>query len=284
LPLAALALIVLAAFTHSTWNLLAKRAALNRHFVWFSSTGETLLFLPLVLWALRYSWVQLNGKALWVLLASGVFELLYALSLQRGYQVADLSLVYPLARGSGSFMSFLGAIVLLGERLSLPAAVGALLVSSGILVLTGAFSQRDHSWSGSYWGVITGFAITGYTLFDGYAIRTLLISPIPVAYAGNLFRATALCLRTCRERSTLRLEFVRCWREVLGVAFLTPTTYMLVLLAMRLAPVSHVAPAREMSMMIGAYLGARLLNEGHLARRLTGSALIIAGVAALAAG
>jgi drug/metabolite transporter (DMT)-like permease len=181
-------------------------------------------------------------------------------------------------------MSFLGAVILLGESLSFSSVVGALLVTSGILVLTGAFSKRGRAWSGSYWGVITGLAITGYTLVDGYAIRTLLISPILVAYAGNLFRAIALSPGAWREQAMLPVEFARCWREVLGVAFLTPMTYMLVLLAMRLAPVSHVAPAREMSMMIGAYLGARLLNEGHLARRLTGSALIIAGVTALAVG
>jgi drug/metabolite transporter (DMT)-like permease len=65
---------------------------------------------------------------------------------------------------------------------------------------------------------------------------------------------------------------------------LTPVGYVLVLFAMRMAPVSCVAPAREMSMTIGAYLEFRFLSEGHLARRLTGSLLIAAGVAALTLG
>ena len=83
-----------------------------------------------------------------------------------------------------------------------------------------------------------------------------------------------------RERTSLSAEYRLCWPEALGVAVLTPAGYVLVLFAMRMAPVSHVAPAREMSMMIGTYLGSRFLSEGHFARRMTGSLLIAAGVAA----
>lgn len=79
-------------------------------------------------------------------------------------------------------------------------------------------------------------------------------------------------------------EFWRRWKEVLGVAVLTPTSYILVLLAMRMAPVSHVAPAREVSIVIGAYLGSRLLNEGHLVQRVSGFLLIVLGVIALTLG
>ena len=87
-----------------------------------------------------------------------------------------------------------------------------------------------------------------------------------------------------RERTSLSAEYRLCWREALGVAVLTPAGYVLVLFAMRMAPVSHVAPAREMSMMIGAYLGSRFLSEGPFARRMTGSLLIAAGVAARTLG
>ena len=75
-----------------------------------------------------------------------------------------------------------------------------------------------------------------------------------------------------------------CWKEALGVALLTPIPWVLVLFAMRIAPISRVAPAREMSMIIGAYLGTRLLGEGHVARRLIASLLVATGVAALVYG
>lgn len=86
------------------------------------------------------------------------------------------------------------------------------------------------------------------------------------------------------RRDSLAAEYQQCWKEALGIAILTPMGYLLVLFAMRIAPINHIAPAREMSMMIGAYLGARFLSEGHFARRLTGSTRIVADVTALTLG
>jgi len=281
LPLAAFLLIVLAAFAHSTWNLLAKRASHNTHFIWFSSLSEVILLLPLAIWALADSWPQLSWRPVILLCATGPFHLLYAESLLRGYRVGDLSIVYPLARGTGPLLSFFGATLILGERPSIVAGAGALLVTSGILVVSGGASLSRDQRAGSCWGLATGLTIACYTLVDGYAVKTLLLSPILLEYAGNLFRTIVLSAAAWRERTSLPAEYRLCWREALGVAVLAPVAYVLVLFAMRMAPVSRVAPAREMSMMIGAYLGYSFLSEGHLARRLAGSLLIAAGVAAL---
>ena len=284
MPLAALVLVVLAAFAHAIWNLLAKRAALNPHFIWLSSLVENLAVFPVALWALMHSWVQLGWRAVVLLFITGVLELLYSMSLLHGYRVGDLSVVYPLARGTGSLLSFLGAILILGEGSSTVAAGGAVLVTSGILVVTGALSKHRRGWSGAWWGVLTGLIIAGYMLVDGSLIRALRVSPIVVAYAGHFFRFAALSPGAWRDRAALPEEYRRCWREALEVGVLTPAAFILVLFAMRIAPVSRVAPAREMSMMIGAFLGSRFLNEGHLVPRLTGTALIAAGVAGLALG
>jgi drug/metabolite transporter (DMT)-like permease len=126
--------------------------------------------------------------------------------------------------------------------------------------------------------------IASYTLVDGYSVKTLLISPFLVEYAGNLFRTIVLSGGAYRRRASLLPEFAQCWKEASGIAILTPLGYILVLFTMRLAPISHIAPMREMSMMIGMYFGARFLNEGHVVRRVIGSVLIAAGVAALALG
>lgn len=284
MPVGAFLLIVLAAFAHATWNLLAKRSSQNPHFIWFSAGGEGILLLPLAIWTLADSWHQLNSKAGIFLVASGIFHLLYTESLLRGYRVGDLSVVYPLARGTGPLLSFFGAMLVLGERPSVIAGVGALLVTFGILVVSAGASIHNDRWVGPCWGIATGLTIACYTLVDGYSVKTLLLSPILVAYAGNLFRMIVLSGGAWRQRTSLLAEYRCCWREALGVAVLTPTGYILVLHAMRMAPVSHVAPAREMSMMIGAYLGSRFLREGRLARRLIGSLLIAAGVAALTLG
>jgi drug/metabolite transporter (DMT)-like permease len=284
MPLTAVALIVLAAVAHAVWNLLAKRAAKNKHFIWFSSLGEATLFLPLAIWALVDSWPRLGAKAAGFLLATGILHLLYTEGLLRGYRVGDFSAVYPLARGTGPLLSFAGACLLLGEHPSVLAGAGALLICFGILLLSGIASGRAIALGGILWGVATGFTIAGYTLVDAYSVKVLLLGPVLVAYAGNFLRMILLSAGAWYDRASLATEWRRCWKEALGVSILTPVAYIMVLVAMRVAPVSHIAPAREMSMMIGAYLGAKFLSEPHLARRLTASALIAGGVAALALG
>jgi drug/metabolite transporter (DMT)-like permease len=160
------------------------------------------------------------------------------------------------------------------------------LISFGILLASGGFSairdSRNHA--GIFWGVATGCTIASYTLVDGFSVKMLLLSPILVDYAGNLFRLVVLSSGAYRRRSALLAEYSQWWREATGIGILTPIGYILVLFAMRLAPISHVAPVREMSMLIGMYFGARFLREGHIVRRLIGSAFIAGGVAALALG
>jgi drug/metabolite transporter (DMT)-like permease len=283
-PLFALFLILLAAFAHSTWNLLAKRAASNEHFIWFSSVCEAALLLPLAVWILADSWPRIGLKAGMFLFATGILHLIYTEALLRGYRVEDLSVVYPIARGTSPLLSFVGAVLLLGEHTSMLSGAGALMVSAGIMVLSADGHVRNKRWAGQSWGAATGLIIASYTMVDGYSVKVLLLSPVLVEYAGNVFRAIVLSAGAWQGRESLLVEHRRCWKEALGVSILTPVSYVLVLFAMRVAPISHVAPAREMSMMIGVYLGTRFLKEGHLARRLTGSGLIVTGVAVLASG
>jgi drug/metabolite transporter (DMT)-like permease len=183
-------------------------------------------------------------------------------------------------------LSFFGAILILGERPSLLAGAGALLVASGVLLLSGGVSafRGGTGRAGLFWGIATGLTIACYTLVDGYSVRVLLLSPFLVEYAGNLLRMLVLSALVCRERASLSMEYRQYWKEALGIAVLTMVGYTLVLFAMKIAPVSHVAPLREMSMMIGAYFGVRFFGERDGTRRMIGSALIAVGVAGLALG
>jgi drug/metabolite transporter (DMT)-like permease len=287
LPLTAFLLVVVAALAHSTWNLLAKRAAHSKHLIWFSSLTEAFLFLPVAVWASAHLWSRLGLRAAAFLFATGVLHLLYTESLLRGYRVGDLSVVYPLARGTGPLLSFFGAILLLGERPSMLAGAGALLVTSGVLLLSGGLSafRRGTNRAGLLWGIATGITIACYTLVDGYSVRVLLLSPFLVEYAGNLLRTLVLSVLVSRERaSQIMAEYRRHWKESLGIGVLTMAGYTLVLFAMTIAPISRVAPLREMSMMIGAYFGIRFFGERHGRRRVVGSALIAMGVAGLTLG
>jgi uncharacterized membrane protein len=284
-PIRSLVLILIAAFAHSTWNLLAKRASAARHLIWFTSLGEAILVLPAALWVVRDPAVRFDAPQVAALVATGILHLFYGECLVRGYRTGDLSIVYPVARGTGPLLSFVGAVVVLGERVSFVATVGTLCIAAGILVLAraGARGWQTHR-RAIAWGAVTGVTIAAYTLVDGYAVRALLLPPVLVDYAGNLLRLLVLTVVALRERSALAAEYRRCWREALGISILTPVGYILVLLAMRQATVSHVAPAREVSMLIGAWFGTRLLGEEDPVRRLGGAALIGLGVVALVIG
>jgi drug/metabolite transporter (DMT)-like permease len=286
LPLSAFLLVTFAALAHATWNFLAKRAAHSKHLIWFSSVTEAVVFAPFAVWILKDAWPNLGLRAALFLLATGILHVLYTESLLRGYRAGELTVVYPLARGTGPLLSFCGAVFFVHEHPSVLAGAGAILVTFGILLASGGLATRQHknSYAGVFWGFATGCTIAGYTLVDGYSVKALLISPILVEYAGNLFRAVILSRGAYLRRASLRLEYAEYWEEASAIALLTPLGYIMVLFAMRLAPVSHVAPVREMSMLIGMYFGARFLNEGQLRRRLIGSACIAGGVAALAFG
>jgi drug/metabolite transporter (DMT)-like permease len=286
LPIQAFLLVVLAACAHSTWNILIKRAADSKHLLLFSSATEALLFLPIGVYGLLESWSVLGRKACVLLVATGILQLLYTECLVRGYRASDLSVVYPLARGTGPLLSFVGAILLLHEHASVLSAGGALLITFGILLSSGGIDVLRHrlDQAGLFWGVATGFSIACYTLVDGYSVKRLLLSPFLVEYAGNGFRALVLSIGILRRETPIAAEYRKYWKCVCGIAVLMPVGYILVLFAMRMAPVSHVAPIREMSMMIGTYFGIKFLHEGHAQRRIFGSVLIAIGVAAIAAG
>jgi drug/metabolite transporter (DMT)-like permease len=130
----------------------------------------------------------------------------------------------------------------------------------------------------------TGVAIAAYTLWDKRAVGPLGLSPVVYYWGANLAETALLSAFVAHRRA----EVARTWRahrrQALGVAVLSPLAYILVLFALAHAPVSYVAPARELSILVGAVAGTTVLAEGHARRRLLAAAAIFAGIVALALG
>jgi drug/metabolite transporter (DMT)-like permease len=159
-----------------------------------------------------------------------------------------------------------------------------LLVVSGIVLVADLGRARVHPpRAGILWGLLIGACIASYTLTDGWAVKYLAISPILVDYSGNFFRAIVLAPRALTNRTQLRREICEYGRAAAIVGVLGPLGYILVLWAMTMAPISHVAPTRELATLIGAYFGSRLLKEPAGWKRVTGAASIVVGVICLAA-
>jgi len=281
---AAIFLVVIAAVAHAGWNLFAKRVPDGGAlFVWLAAVCGAVLLVPVALVTV----VRDGLPAVWWLAfgVSGVVHLGYFVLLQRGYRVGDLSVVYPLARGTGPLLSVLAAVWLLHERPGLAALAGAAAVVIGVLVIGGLGSATGGRWSGGVaYGLATGATIATYTLWDAHAVTALAVPPF-VLMAGSVLTESVLLAPYAMTR---RAEVRQLWRDhrapVLAVAVLSPLAYVLVLFAMRLAPVSLVAPARELSIVVGSLGAWLLLGEPNPVRRLTGSVIVLAGVAAIAVG
>jgi drug/metabolite transporter (DMT)-like permease len=289
MPLSALALVITAALLHATWNIAAKRAGGNRHLPLLSGLFVVTLWLPLAAWFGLRELAHWSLQAWLMVLASAVVHLLYFKALLKGYRVADLTVVYPVARGSGPLASALAAVLLLGETLSLAGALGVLAVCGGVFLVAGGPAlwhapDRQRVLAGLRWGGLTGLLIAGYTVLDGYAVKVLLVGPVLLDYMGNLLRLPFLLPSALRDPEGFKQAARQHWRAALAVGALGPAAYTLVLYAMQSAPLSHVAPARELSMLFAALLGGHLLNEGARGWRIAGAACIALGVVALALG
>lgn len=310
----ALALILVAALAHATWNLFSKQAATAgaSSFVWLMALAATGLYAPVVAVSVLLSPPRLTPLD-WVFMAgTGLLQVGYFLFLQAGYQLGDLSLVYPLGRGSGALLAALAGIIVLGERPGPAGIAGIVLVVLGVLVL-GTPGRDDGSparvppggtsgtarpqglegTSGTarprlsraiIFALGTGTFIASYTLWDKYAVSTLRVPPLIQGYASLPVMALVLAPSALRQRARTARVWRGYRRQVTGAAVLSPLAYILVLIAMSFTAVSAVAPAREVSVLAGVLLGRRLLGEGNLARRLTAAAAIAAGIICIAVG
>jgi drug/metabolite transporter (DMT)-like permease len=291
MPLTALALVVAAALLHALWNIAAKRAGGNHHFALATALLVCVLWLPAGLW---FGWEEVpRWTALqWALVGASAFvHLLYYQALLAGYRAADLTVVYPVARGAAPLLSALGAVLLLGEPGGWGTAAGVAMVCGGVFFVAGGPALWQHSpepaqrlrvRAGLRWGLLTGALIACYTLIDGYAIKVALMGPVVLDYMCNLLRVPMMLPLLWRDAPGFCAAWRAQWRHALVVALISPLAYILVLYALQQAPLSHVAPAREMSMLFAAALGGRLLGEADRGLRLLGAACIATGVALLA--
>jgi len=145
-------------------------------------------------------------------------------------------------------------------------------------------SLRSGLGKGAVYGLLTGVFIAAYTIWDKQAVSALLIPPLLQSWATTIIMTLLLTPLAMNRRK----EALALWRahkpEVLGVAVLSPLSYILVLTALVFTPVSYVAPAREISILIGAAMGTHLLSEGDSTRRLLAAGAMVVGIIALALG
>jgi drug/metabolite transporter (DMT)-like permease len=282
-----LMLVLASAAIHASWNLWTKQIGTNVHstsLIWILTAISSVLYAPIALWMLTHGSWRMSAAALPWMLGSGVIHVGYFLILIAGYRAADLSVVYPVARGSGPLLGAAGAVLLLAEPVTPPLVLGAALIALGVVVLTWRMGEvhDERVGAGLKYGLGVGVTIAIYLLWDGWAIKRVGVPPLIYYWFGEVTRTLLLAPCAWVDRAGI----ARLWREqrtrVVGIAVLSPLSYILILIAMRHGAVSHIAPAREISILIGTWLGGRVLGEGGRRRRLVAAGAFAAGVISLA--
>lgn len=275
MPLSALLLALAAAFVHAVWNLLLARARDPEAATAVALVVAVVAFAPVapLAWGLE--------REVWPYLAvTSCLQLLYFALLITAYRRADVSVVYPVARGVAPLLVLLVGVVALGDGTSAAQAGGVALVGLGVLAIRGL--DRGAAAGGIAFGLAIAVVIASYTLVDARGLE----HAAPIAYLelsmiapALLYAAWVARLRggAAAMRSELNLSSV-----VAGIA--TFSAYALVLAALERASAASVAAVRETSVVIATLLAALVLKERVTPVRLTGAVLVAGGVAVLGAG
>jgi len=232
-----------------------------------------LLFAPVAL----ATW-HVDSAALPYAAASAAIHVAYFALLALAYTRADLSVVYPLARGIAPPLVLIGAVVVLSESPSLVQAAGVLAVAAGVMLIRGL---RGGDRPGELLGLSVGVTIAIYTVVDKQGVAHA--SPLPYLLLLNLPASTLYLGWMVRARGRVRVRGeLRPLTVLTGIGIMA--AYGLTLAALKLGPASGVAATRETSILVATLLGALFLHERVGAMRAAGAAAIVAGVAAVALG
>jgi drug/metabolite transporter (DMT)-like permease len=273
MPASAFFLALGAAALHAAWNVLLARADDVRAATTVTLALSVVLFAP----AAAATW-DVEAEAVPWIAASAVLELAYFLLLTSAYGRSDLSLVYPVARGVAPVLVLAGATVT-GAALGAWAAFGVVLVGVGVVLVRGLRGPVDTR--GLALALAIALTIAGYTLVDKEGIE----HASPVAYLELVLLPVALVVLlsyvTGERRSALRSELG--WATAVAAAA-SFGAYALVLAALSLAAAPAVAAVRETSILFAVALAAVVLRERVGGVRVAGAALVVVGVALVAAG
>ena len=276
MPLEVTVAVLGAALAHATWNAMLK----SSRDVLFDMTlvvfAAGLVTAPFVLV------VELPAPAAWpYIIASMVLHIAYYVALVGAYRAGDLSHGYPIMRGIAPLIVSLCALAWLGEAPTPSVWLGVLLICGGVLSLGFVGFHWRQSRIALGWALANACIIASYTLVDAAGVR---VAGRAESYVVWLFTLDALpftLLIFFWKKDQLMVYARRFWLRGLAGGALSAAAYGIVLWAMTRAPVAAVAALRETSVIFAALIGAWLLKEGHLARRIAGAATVAAGVIAL---
>jgi uncharacterized membrane protein len=273
-------LVLASSACHAAWNLAARKAAGDFVLFWLAQCTSVVtlsLLTAYVLWTNPSIWPP-SPKALAFAAATGVLHAAYYRLLARAYELGEISLVYPIARGTGVALTAVLAWLLLNEQVNFVGTAGISLVLLGILILGGGPLLRGGAPTRGYIIAIgVGVSIAAYSITD--KIGTNLVHPVVYMWLMQV-GATMPLWYFVKHRSVEQLLSVAAqrWRFLLLVGPGAVVSYLLILFAYTIGPVSYIVAARELSVVIGVILGVVVLKEQLTVSKMIAISTIIAGL------
>lgn len=274
MPLTAVAIALAAAVVHAFWNLVVARARDTQAVTAVAIAVGVIAAAPFAI--LRW---RVEPEAWPFIVASSVLELVYFSLLTTAYRRAEMSLVYPIARGAAPVIVLVVSVAVLGVSTSLGQAAGVALVGLGVLLVRGL--RGGARWSDVALALAVAVSIAGYTLVDKEGIRYA----DPITYVTLILIAPAIAsLAFIHSRGGMARIRGAFSPATVASGIATVAAYSLVLVALTMAPAASVAAVREVSVVIAVALGALLLKERVGPARVTGAVVVVLGVALIVAG
>ena len=274
--LLATVLALVAAVLHASWNISVKQSGDKRIALWGQfAIGGALSGVVILAWtiisgapSIAWGWAAVSGAT----------HVPYVLLLSRAYDRGDFSMSYPIVRGGGALAAALGGVLILDDTISYLSAFGILLVVAGLLVLA-----TSGSWHVVGAALSVASTIAVYSVVDGHGTRQS--NAIGYALALNVCAAAITTLWVANTRRAEMMSALKNnWKRFGFAGIASTTAYTLIMIAYQHAPVGYVAALRESSVVIAAFAGWKMLDEGDHRRRITSAAIVLVGLVALVAG
>jgi len=231
--------------------------------------------------------IGLPPRSMWgFAVLSMILESIYFILLCSAYSDHDFSLVYPIARGAAPALLVLWSAIFLHEELTPGGYIGLAMITGGMIVIGATTLIQSNGEKPHLRGILTAlsvaFIISIYTLVDGAAVKNGQALP----YGLFMFSMMPFVTTPCLVQKFGWGRFTESWRKNRGYLLLGGAlglvAYMLALFAYTFAPLSYSGAIREVSAVIGAFLGWRFLKEELGGVRVVGAAIVFTGVMVIA--
>lgn len=277
----AVALVLISAIAHASWNLMVRRSNKPELTNWMMATCGALLASPIAVYMFLTN--PPSSVGWWYILGTVILHIAYFFTLGRAYKHGDLSLVYPIARGLGLVLIPVVGVTVLGESVSILAGFGIIAIFTGVVMVGSSSGTGFRVWlkpksvfadRGVLFALATGMLIAAYSTLDKRGVEYVE----PIFYMFCLTLGGSVGVLPIIARSYASREFIveirKRWRIGLLGGMCQFLAYTLVLSAFRLSPVSYIGPFRELAILIGVVLAVLVLKERVTRGRAAGAMAI----------